>query len=494
MVRSNSSLETKIRETLCGYLRNGQKVVALKYYHEVTMTPLLESKQFIDSIQLDSNAPIGDEKFRQFLLFLDERDFGGAASRLLDDLVPSMPGDAIANTIRIAKLLDLDVTALELPSSVGIALSESPHAQAIVSDRALQTIRERMIQRCLRSGTSQEEAEQLVDDAMGAHVQGQYVPPNPLNVSLDGIDPQLARVVRLLLGPVAYTVNPPSEQKASVTVSPTQLLPKDKDSVSEQREDWFRRIGRLAALVYCVGSIVGIAAICYSYSTIPQLTPFSMTDELSLTDQSATIENWSVENMPANSRWFFSSDSDHFFPVRFEPGLPLAYAGEEWPWEKKIASINASANEIMAQFQRCHEVLIVLYSIAILIGGFHWFQRDIASGVLMVLLGVLGIPILVRQVWRWEFDNPLWLGPLLLPGVVALVASMLDLALVPPKTDRRKELRAFWLGTITLVISGLFLGWAILEGNHLRPGAGLGVFGGAWLMLHHGWRYLRNKN
>jgi hypothetical protein len=329
---------------------------------------------------------------------------------------------------------------------------------------------------------------------MGANVQGNYVPPDPLNVPLDGLDPQLARVVRLLLGPVAHTGNPPPKQEASITVSPKPLLSRDKDAVGDQRQVWFRRIGRLAALVYCVSSIVGIAAICYSYSTIPQLTPFSMTADLSLADQSARIENWSVENMPANLRWFISSESDHFFPVRLEPGLPLAYADEEWAWENRIASINASANEIVAKFQRCHEVLFLLYSMAILIGGFHWFQRDIVSGIMMVLLGVLGIPLLMSQVWRWEFDNPLWLGPLLLPGMVALVASLLELTLVPPKTDRRKELRAFWLGAITLVISGLFLGWAILEGNHLRPGAGLGVFGGAWLMLRHGWRYLRNKN
>jgi hypothetical protein len=494
MVRSDSRLEKKIRETLCEHLRNGQKVEALKFYHEVTMTPLLESKQFIDSLQVDSNAPIGDEKFHQFLIFLEERDFGGAASRLLDDLAPSMPSDAIKNTIRIAKLLGLDVTALELPSSVGIALWESPHAQAIISDRALQKIRERMIQSLLRRGTSREEAESLVDNANAALFQGKYVPPDPLNVSLDGLDPQLARVVRLLLGPVPHTVNPPPQQEASATVSPTPLLTKDKDTVGDQREVWFRRINSFAALVYGVSSIVGIAVICYSYFTIPRLIPFSMREDLSLIDQSARIETWSEENLPANWRWFISSLSDHFSPVQFEPGLPLAYADEEWSWEKKIASINASANQIVANLQRCHEELLVLYSVAILLAGYHFFQRDIVSGILMVLLGVLGIPFLMAQVWPREFDNPLWLGPLLLPGMVALVSSILDLTLVSPKTDRRKELRAFWLGTIALVISGLFLCWSILEGNHLRPGAGLGVFGSAWLMLHHGWRYLRSEN
>jgi hypothetical protein len=494
MVRSDSSLENKIRNKLRNHLQNGENVVALKFYHDVTMTPLLESKQFIDSFQLDSNIPIGNQKYREFLSFLDQRDFGGAASSLIDDLAPSMPSDAIENTIRIAKLLDLDVSALELPSSVGMSLSESPHAQAIVTDRTLQRIRERMIQRLLRIGTDPEEAEKLVDDAMGANAQGNYVPPNPTNVSLDGIDPQFARVVRLLLGPIADAAKPPLKQETSIADSPARLLTGDKDSVVDEREVWFRRIGRTAALVYCLGSILGIVVICQSYFTIPQRMPFSMADDLPLMEQSTAMENWSLENLPANRRWFLSSDSDDFFPVRFEPGLPLAYLDEEWSWGKKLASINASADDLVARYERCHEVLLVLYFVAILIGGFHWFQRDLVSGILMVLLGVLGIPLLVAQVWRWEFDNPLWLGPLLLPGTIALVASILDLTLIPPKTDRRKELRGFWLGAISLVISGLFLTWAIVESNHMKPGAGLGVFGGAWLMLHHGCRYLRIKN
>jgi hypothetical protein len=36
-----------------------------------------------------------------------------------------------------------------------------------------------------------------------------------------------------------------------------------------------------------------------------------------------------MENLPANRRWFFSTDSDDFFPVRFEPRLPLAYPSED---------------------------------------------------------------------------------------------------------------------------------------------------------------------
>lgn len=185
--------------------------------------------------------------------------------------------------------------------------------------------------------------------------------------------------------------------------------------------------------------------------------------------------------------------SGHYSPVAFEPDLPLAYDGEKWTWEKKLASINVSANEIDARLKRCHEVLLVLYAIAMLLACFHWINRDIVSGLLMVLLGVLGIPFLAAQAWRSEFDNPFWLGPLLIPASIALLASILDLALVTPKTDRRKELRTFWFSIFGFVVSGLFLSWAILEGNHLRPGAGLGVFGGALLMLRHGWRYLRCK-
>lgn len=490
MVRVDSSLEKKIRETLCNFLRSGQKVAALKFYHDVTMTPLLESKQFIDSLQLNSSIPIGGKKFYEFLTFLEEGDFGGAASRLLDDPNPPTPSDAIKNTLRIAKLLSLDVTSLELPSSVGIAICESTHAQAIITDRALHFIRERMIQNLMQRGTGRDEAEKLIDEANVAHLVGNDGPTPSLDVALDGLDPQLARSVQLLRGPFSNAANTPSHQETSVTTSPTRVLTNDSDSSGDRFKFWSRRIGKLAALAYGLVSIIGVAVICYSYFNIPQQIPFSMPENLSLMDQAARIENWSAENMPTNWRWFNSSVSDHFSPVLLEPGLPLGYAGEEWSWEKKIASINASSSEIVAETQRCHEALLVLYAVAISIAAIHWFQRDIVSGILMVLLAVLGIPQLVSQFWRWEFDNPLWLGPLVLPGMIAFVTSILDLKLVTANTNRQTELRAFWLATLALVISGLFLCWSIFDGNHLRPGAGLGFFGGAWLMLHHGRRYL----
>ena len=451
MVDAENGLKKKIRDKLWELLDGGSKVAAVKFYHEATLTPLLESKQFIDSMQRDRTIAFGDERLDEFLILLEKRDFGGAAARLLDEL-PGLylPSEAIEHALRIGRLLDIDVRPLDLPPSAEIALSQIRTAQAIVYQRAELRIRERMVQNLVRQSTGSDEAETMIDGVMQSLQKSKYVRPDLSRLTFEGLDPD------------------------------------------EHRPMWIRRAGRLAALVYGLFALVGFAVLVYSYLNIQPMTTFSMAEGLSWTEQQSRIDKWLKENL-SSWPWFFNSVSTHFSTVAFEPDLPLAYEGEKWTWEERLANINASANEIKARLQRCHEVLFVLYSFAMMLASFHWFSRDIVSGLLMVLLGVLGIPFLAAQVWRSEFDHPIWLGPLLVPASVALLASILDLALVTPKTARRNELRAFWFGTLGFVISGFLLGWAILEGNHLRSGAGLGFFGGALLMARHGWRYWRCK-
>ncbi len=82
MPTSENSLVTKIRETLNDRLQNGKIVEAIKFYRDVTLTPLLESKQLVESFQADNERPIVDKRFEPFLKFLEDRDFGGAAASL----------------------------------------------------------------------------------------------------------------------------------------------------------------------------------------------------------------------------------------------------------------------------------------------------------------------------------------------------------------------------------------------------------------------------
>lgn len=458
------------------------------------MTPLLESKRFIESFQQDNSLPICDERIRQFLNFLEARDFGAAAARLLDDVQPGLPSDAISHTIRIAQILDIDVTALEVPAAIGITLCDSPHAQAIVCDRTQAMIRQRMIDRLVQRGTELQEAEILIDDARSGLLQGKPATINPLDVSLEELDPQLARVVRLLLGPV------PLEKSSSIPhpaanepANDAAMSPAPSGLSDDRRAILIRRIGKFAAILYGLIAIIAIAFLAYSYSGISQVLPFSLPKELSISEQEAKIAEWATDNLPATKNWFIASPADHFFPVKLEPNLPVAYDSEKWSWEKRVDSINSSATELVARLKRCHEQLFVLYFTGVLVAILHWSNQGIVSSLLMILLGVLGIPSLVHQVWNSEFENSLWLGPLVIPGLVALMSSVSDLVLVAPRTDQRKELRGFWLGATAFAITGGILVWAILDGSHLRTWAGTGFFGGAWLMLHHGWRYFRSR-
>lgn len=494
MVQAESGPKKKIRDKLCELLDAGSKVAAVKFYYEVTLTPLLESKQFIDSMELNRNIAFGDEKLDEFLILLEERDFGGAAARLLDEL-PGLylPSEVIDHTLRIATLLGIDVTQLELPHSSQLSLSQIRTAQAIIYERAELRIRQRMVQNFVRQGAIPDDAESMVDELFQSQQSSKYVRPNLSGLKFDGLDPEVARVVQLLLGPVPLEARSSSALKGASSSFEERTAAEITVDAEEFRQRWLLRTGRLAALIYGLFAICGVAMLVYSYSSIRPLTTFSIPEDLPLSEQQLQIDEWWKENMPTSWTWFLHSVSEHYSPVALEPGLPLAYEGENWTWEKKLASINVSSNEFVGRLKRCHHVLFVLYFVAVILACFHWFHRDIVSGVMMVLLGVLGIPFLTAQVWRSEFDNPFWLGPLLCPAFIALLASILDLALVTPKSDRRRELRAFWFGVFCFVVSGFFLSWAILDGNHLKPGAGLGVFGGAWLMLHHGWRYLRYK-
>ena len=293
------------------------------------------------------------------------------------------------------------------------------------------------------------------------------------------------------MGPIPLASNPTVQSTVSVTASSKQP---DKVSVDDQRIVLIRHLGKLASLGYALVAIAGITVLGFSFFSISNLAPFSMSEGLPLTEQETKIDEWTDQNLPKTLPWFISSVSGELFPLQFEPGLPLAYAGEDWTWDKKTIFINEVAETILAKFNRCHEVLLVLYSIALFLAILHWFNLDILSAILMVFLGVLGVPFVMMQAVRMEFDNPLWLGPLLIPGMIALIASVVDLACFAPRTNRRKELRSFWFGAFAFIVGGLFLGWAIAEGNHLKGGAGLGVFGGAWLMLFHGWKYWRCKD
>jgi hypothetical protein len=486
MTIPENRLVTKIRQMLLERLQNGQMVDAIKFYREVTLTPLLESKQFVEAFQVNNETPVVDKRFEPFLNFLEDRDFGGAAAWLCAE--QHAPNDAIAITIHIARMLEVDVSALELPASIGTTLSESSHAQTIVNERAIELVNQRLTRNLINSGMSQEEAEKLLRkwNPESSHS------PQSEPIAFEGVDPQLTRVVRLFQAPIPLPSKTLTIASTTATTSST-LLPKEATR-ADQRQRWFRSVGMLAALVYLLLATAGIAMVGYSYSAIPKLTPFAMSEGLSPTEQRSKIDEWANQSLPKTLPWFISSVQDQFFPVRLEPDLPLVYAGEEWTWEKKIVSVNSSTDEIFGRLKRYHEMLLVLYGIAIIVAVFHSFNLDIVSGILMSLMGVLGIPFLSAQIWRLEFNSLPWLGPLLIPGLIALIASILDLALIAPKTNRRKELRGFWFGTFLFVGAGLALGWAITEGNHLKSGAGLGVFGGAWLMLRHGWRYVRSGN
>ncbi|MCU0719283.1 MAG: hypothetical protein MUC83_06245 [Pirellula sp.] len=435
-------------------------------------------------------ASIENNRLEPFLKFLEDRDFGGAAASLCVDR--NSPGYAIDSTIQIAMMLEVDVSVLELPASIGKPLSASAEARSIINERALVLVRQRMLQNLVRNSTSPEEAEKLLGDVTEEFSRTASVSPKPTSLAIEGVDPQLARIVSLLHGPIPLVVNPAPQPTIGDTTSPT--VKSEKISVADQRSVLVYRLGKLASLGFGLFAIVGVALLGYSYSTHSPPAPFSMSEGLSLTEQEAIMNVWTERNIPKTMRWFISTVADDFFPVRFEPGLPLAYAGEEWTWDKKISSINKSIDEIVSRFKRCHEEIFVLYLIAIILTLLHWYNRDIISGIMMVLLGLMGVPFLMYQARRMSFDITLWLWPLLIPGLIALIASACDLLYVTPKTNRRKELRAFWLGALAFIVGGLFLAWAISEGTYLKPASGLGIVGGAWLMAVHGWKYLRSKD
>lgn len=301
MVDAESGPKKKIRDKLCELLDAGSKVAAVKFYHEVTLTPLLESKQFIDSMQLDRTIPFGDEKLDEFLILLEKRDFGGAAARLLDEL-PGLylPSEVIDHTLRIGKLLDIDVSQLELPPSSQIALSQVRTAQAIVYERAELRIRQRMVQNLVKHGTGPEEAETMIDDVFQSLQKSKYVRPDLSGFTFDGLDPKVACVVQLLLGPIPLETKPSTSVKGDPGSFGKQSLANDKAYADEHRQMWFRQSGRLAALIYGLFALAGVAVLGYSYSNFRPLTTFSMAEGLSLTEQQSRIDEWLKENIPSS--------------------------------------------------------------------------------------------------------------------------------------------------------------------------------------------------
>ncbi len=492
MTTAEGPLSSKIREKIRRILSDGHKVAAIRFYYDVTMSTLVESKQFIDSFPMDGKTPIGNERFRKFLTHLENRDIGGAAASLLEDVSPPPTDEAIDRAIHVARLLDIDVSPLELPKSLG-TLSECPQAQAVVAERCYKIVRERMIQRHSSRVASREEAEREIDEVLASLAQGNHAPPNPHNVSLDGLDPQLARAVRMLMEPIPMasgTVPALAATTEGLNKLPTQLRRGGRAATTDVRRIWLSWIGRSSSLVYAAIALVGLWLVGYSYCSTRSLKAFELSDELSATEQYAEIEAWKRENLPPTISWFIFSVSEEFFPLSLEPDLPLAYHDETWTWEKKIDAVNRQASALLDKHYRCHKLLLSCYALAIVFAIIHWFNQGIASGILMTIIGILGVRYLVVQSFRMEVDNPLWLTPLLIPGVIALVAAILEVAWVAPTTERQKELQGFWLGVMVFSVTFIVLVWAIENKTHLRTGAGLGLFGGAWLMFHHGRRYL----
>ncbi|MFO0940350.1 MAG: hypothetical protein U0930_06235 [Pirellulales bacterium] len=81
------------------------------------------------------------------------------------------------------------------------------------------------------------------------------------------------------------------------------------------------------------------------------MTTFSIPEDLPSSEQPLQIDEWWKENTRTSWTWFLHSVAEHNSPVALEPGLPLAYEGENWTWEKKLASINVSSIEIVERLE-----------------------------------------------------------------------------------------------------------------------------------------------
>lgn len=469
MTNNPHRLIAKVNDKIKECLRNGQPVEATHFYHEVSLASLNDSKRLIDAIQSGQTAEVDNESLRAFLALLEPLDFVGAAASLCVHH-RLYPADAIATTIRIANLLDVDMSSLD-PSIRDNASGTSPFVQQLVNERAIQLSREKTIHTFMKhTGASPDVAAEVVAQLLRDNAQPAQHEP--------------------LLSPQPSTPTtsplPQSDAPGSVPLATAQ-----QSNSPTKRQIILRRVGRLAAIVYALLALLGLAGLGYSYVSSPtELHAFSLPENVPLNEQAAPMRDWANQNLPPTLTWFFPQD--RYMSLRLEPGLPSDYAYLDLPWEEKIANLNKSAEATIAAFHNCQWFLLTCYGMALALAAWRYLESSLVAGIVMSLVGVMGVPHLTAGFTQLDLQNGIWLAPFLLPGIVATVVSIADMCLFPPETDRAAELKGFWVGLFAFAVGCTVLGIAITSGSRLRASAGLTVFGGLMLMIRHGWRYLRS--
>ena len=438
MTNHSSRLLEAVYEQIREYLAEGKPIEAIRYYHEISFVPLLDSKNLVFAMQSGKFPETESEGFAAFLSFLESGDICGAAASLCVHRSLS-PAEAIDATMRIANRLKVDMTSWS-HGTTSLTILESHLAQHIVNERAIELAGGKTCN--LPSATKSQSA-----DCQASTVSNPLA--SPAEVELDARHSGIKRILR--------------------------------------------RIGRAASITYGLLALLGTLCLGYSYATTPKrMQPIVMREDLPAPEQAIQIQQWASQAIPPTTTWFFPLD--RYISLRLEPGLPPAYAYLELPWEKKLALLNASTAATVSAFYKCHWVLWVFYAMAIGLAVWCFKQSNIVAGILMTLLGLIGVPWVTAGFIRLDFENWIWFAPFLLPGIVVLIVAMAELAVIPPLTDWQHERRGFWIGVLVVLMASALLGFAINSGSHLRPNAGVGVLAGLLLVIRHGWGLIKHNS
>ncbi len=135
MDHSANRLLDQVRDHIKALLKDGSKVAAVRYYHEVSLAPLIEAKRYVEGVQSGEKSLEENEGFVAFLSFMERQDLEGASASLC--VYHSLtPAQAIEITFRFVDRMNIESTLFE-PKMLELLRSQSPMAHQQVNERAI---------------------------------------------------------------------------------------------------------------------------------------------------------------------------------------------------------------------------------------------------------------------------------------------------------------------------------------------------------------------
>lgn len=476
MADSQTRLIDRVYQSIEQLIQQGRHVEAIRYCHEVALTPLLESKLIVEAIRIQQDSPRFRQSIVDFFDRLERADLVAAAATLRVDNPSMSASEALRTTVGVARRLQVDLGANPLPSEEA-EQAETNELEQKVDSCAVQLAADRAITNMMkRTGATREVATEVFHQLM------KVTRTNVNNSASDSQSDQSSKSQ----DPLSRS----SQANAQAIPSPSFTTLRSRNT----KLKYFNRVRRLAAIICGLFALIALCSLCYSWFQAPKMfAALSMAEGLPDQQQSTLMHDWTEQNIPPTLTWFFSAN--RFISFRLEPGLPSDYVYLNLPWDQKLLNLNQSAQAMLTAFRNCHQVLGLFSLMVMALATWAYLQPSLVAGGLLTLLGLLGVPYLTAGLLQLELENKaLWFGPLLLPGIAVLVSACGEMFLGYDQSPRSSDWQGFWLGTFAFVATTILLIWAIAGQSHLRANAGVGVLCGLLMMIHHGRRLLASPS